>query len=105
MWKLIVFGGIDMKIFIDNDYMCRVVNDGTLREFDVPFFDGKCPAFIEGYRYVPAGETWTRPDGVEFTGEMIAPAVDSRVLEAYQEQYEDMLAEMSAAYQEGVNSI
>lgn len=94
-----------MKIYIDNDYKCHVSNDGTMREFDVPFFDGKCAAFIEGYRYVPQGETWTRSDGVEFTGEMIAPAVDSRVLEAYQKQYEAMLAEMSAAYQEGVNSI
>lgn len=83
-----------MKICIDKDCKCHTANDGTMREFDVPFFDGKCPAFIEGYRYVPEGETWTRPDGEVFTGEMISPAVDSRILEAYQRQYEAMLAEI-----------
>ena len=85
--------------------MCHTSNDGSMREFDVPAFDGKCSAYIEGYRYVPARETWTRDDGEVFTGEMISPAVDSRILEAYQKQYEDMLKAMSAAYQEGVNSI
>ena len=24
----------------------------------MPFFDGKCTEFIEGYRYVPEGERW-----------------------------------------------
>ena len=82
-----------MKIYIDNDYMCHASDDGTMREFEVEFFEGKCAAFIEGYRYVPAGETWTRSDGVEFAGEMISPAVDSRILEAYQAQYEADAAE------------
>lgn len=83
-----------MKIYIDNDCKCHTSNDGTMREFDVPFFDGKCPAFIDGYRYVPEGESWQRSDGEVFTGEMIAPGVDSRTLEAYQKQYEAMLAEI-----------
>lgn len=85
-----------MKIYIDNDCKCHVSNDGTMREFDVPFFDGKCPAFIEGYRYVPEGEMWTRSDGEMFTGEMISSAVDSRILEAYQTQYEVDAAEREA---------
>lgn len=83
-----------MKIYIDNDCRCHTANDGTMREFDVPFFTGKCAAYIEGYRYVPQGEMWTRADGEVFTGEMISPAVDSRILEAYQAQYEAMLAEI-----------
>ena len=62
-----------MTIYIDNDYKCHVSDDGTRRAFDVPFFDGKCAEFVEGYRYVPSGETWTRADGEVFTGEMIAP--------------------------------
>lgn len=86
-----------MKIYIDHDCRCHTANDGTMREFDVPFFEGKCAAFIQGYRYVPEGETWTRPDGLEFRGEMIAPAVDIRILEAYQKQYEQMLPELSDA--------
>ena len=62
-----------MTIYIDNDYKCHLSDDSTRRAFDVPFFDGKCTEFIEGYRYVPSGETWTRADGEVFTGEMIAP--------------------------------
>lgn len=94
-----------MKIYIDNDCKCHISNDGTMREFETDAFEGKCKALIEGYRFIPDGETWTRPDGVVFVGQMISPAVDNRILEAYQAQYEDMLKAMSEAYQEGVNSI
>lgn len=62
-----------MKIFIDNDFKCHISNDGTMREFDVDFFDGKCDEFIDGYRYVPHGETWTRDDGQSFAGEILTP--------------------------------
>lgn len=86
-----------MLIYIDTDYKCHAEDDGTMQEHDVPFFDGKCTAVIEGYRYVPQGETWTRSDGVVFEGEMIAPFVDSRILEAYQKQYEAMLPELEDA--------
>ena len=65
-----------MTIYIDSDYKCHTANDGTMREFDVPFFDGKCAEFVERYRYVPDSETWTRVDGQTFTGEMIAPWKD-----------------------------
>ena len=62
-----------MKIYIDSDYKCHALPGEGLREFDVSFFDGKCDTFIEGYRYVPSGETWVREDGEKFKGEMIAP--------------------------------
>lgn len=65
-----------MTIYIDSDYKCHVSDDGTMRVFDVPFFDSKCAEFVEGYRYVPSGETWTRADGQVFHGEMIAPCRD-----------------------------
>ena len=65
-----------MKIYIDNEYKCHVSNDGSMREFDLPFFDGKCTEFIGGYRYVPSDERWTRKDGQTFKGEMIAPCRD-----------------------------
>ena len=102
-----------MKIYIDNDFICHSSNDGTMREFDVPDFNGKCAAYIEGTRYVPPGETWTRSDGEVFTGEMISPAIDNRIREAYQRQYEadaanletEILADLEAAFVEGVNSV
>lgn len=77
-----------MKIHIDSDYKCHVFNDGTMREFDVPFFDDKCDVFVEGYRYVPAGETWEREDGETFNGEMIAPWKDYSELYLTQLEYE-----------------
>jgi hypothetical protein len=81
-----------MKIYIDSDYRCHTSNtDNGYREFDVPFFDNKCSAFIEGYRYVPSGETWTRSDGEEFEGEMVAPAVDYTELDSAQIEHERLL--------------
>lgn len=78
-----------MKIYIDSYYVCHTENSYGRREFDVPLFDGKCSAFINGYRYVPSGETWTRADGVEFTGEMIAPATDYSALALAQSAFEE----------------
>ena len=63
-----------MRVYLDSDYVCHLTDDGTTKEAETDFFDGKCAAFIEGYRFVPAGESWTRSDGVVFHGEMIAPA-------------------------------
>lgn len=84
-----------MKIYIDNDYKCHTSNDGTMREIETDAFNGKCPAYIEGYRFIPNGETWTNPQGVECSG--VSPWKDYNILEAYQEQYEAMLAELEAA--------
>lgn len=84
-----------MKIYIDNEYKCHVSNDGNMREFDLPFFDGKCAEFIEGYRYVPSGETWTRGDGEVFRGEMIAPWRDYAILAELQALYEEEQAKQA----------
>ena len=73
-----------MTIFIDNDCKCYASDDGTRRAFDVPFFDSKCAEFVEGYRYVPSGETWTRADGHRFTGQMVTPWRDYSELAAIQ---------------------
>ena len=52
-----------MTIYIDSDYKCYAsVADGR-RAVETNFFDGKCSEWIESYRFVPAGETWTREDG------------------------------------------
>lgn len=86
------------KIYIDSDYRCHTSNhDGTFREVETNFFDGKCDEFIEGYRYVPDGENWTRNDGAMFTGEMIAPAVDYEPLEIAQIQHEAKINEEALA--------
>ena len=80
-------------IYLDTEFKCHVADDGDMVAVETAVFDGKCDAFVEGYRFVPSGETWVRSDSVEFRGEMIAPWKDYAVLEAYQEQYEAMLPE------------
>ena len=82
-----------MKIYIDSDYKCSTASAEGRRELDAEFFDGKCSALIEGYRYVPAGETWTRADGAAFPGEMISPWKDYEILAAAQAAYEERDAE------------
>lgn len=95
-----------MRIYIDGNCKCHTANpDGTLREFDVPFFDGKCPTFIDGYRFVPEGYSWTREDGVVFRGEMISPFRPFAQLFAAQDQYEADMAALQIAFEKGVNSI
>lgn len=65
-----------MKIYLDSEFRCHLSDDGTMREVETDAFDGKGSAYIEGYRYVPSGEMWTRADGVQFRGLMVAPAKD-----------------------------
>ena len=86
-------------IYIDSEYLCHTTNpDGALREIETDFFDGKCAEFIEGYRFVPQGESWTREDGMVFRGEMIAPWKPYTELDAAQREYErEQLADMKAA--------
>lgn len=92
-------------IYIDSDYKCHLTDDGTMTAVETDFFDGKCDTFIEGYRFVPAGETWVRSDGVEFRGEMVSPWKPYDQLAAAQQQYETMMADLESAWREGVNSV
>ena len=103
-----------MKIYIDSEYKCHTTNpDGIFQEVETDFANGKCDAFIEGYRFIPSGESWTRSDGVVFQGEMIAPWKLYSELDAAQREYERAkLAqleskenELNTSYQEGINSI
>lgn len=92
-------------IYIDSEFKCRTTNpDNAFRAVETDFFDGKCATFIEGYRFVPAGETWTRSDGEVFRGKMVSPWTDYVLLQVAQLQYQLDLAEAEAAYQEGVDS-
>ena len=77
-----------MTIYIDDDYKCYVSAADGRREIETNEFDGKCKTYIEGYRFVPAGEKWIMPNGVFFKGEMIAPWKDYNYLQAAQEAYE-----------------
>lgn len=93
------------KIYIDSNFLCHAAAGDGLQEIETDFFDGKCSAFIEGYRFIPAGESWTREDGTVFTGEMTAPVTDYAVLEAIQSAVDRVQAELDEAYQKGVDSL
>lgn len=95
-------------IYIDSDFKCYTSeNEKAKRSVKTDFFDGMCSQFIEGYRFVPAGETWMRSDGHVFKGEadMISPWRPYKELSPAQTQYEFMLEEAAAAYREGVDSV
>lgn len=75
-------------IYIDSEFKCHVSPSSGYTSGETDAFDGKCDAYIEGYRFIPAGQTWTRADGVVFTGEMIAPWKPWDELDAAQREYE-----------------
>lgn len=92
-------------IYIDSEFKCHTSNDGTMTSVETDFFDGKCETFVEGYRFVPDGESWTRSDGVVFTGTMITTWKPYVELDAAQREYErQLLAEYAEALRTvGVN--
>ena len=98
-----------MKIYIDDEFKChtQAADDRTAVETD--FFDGMCSAYIEGYRFVPAGEIWTAADGTAFRGEMISPwkpwaELDAKQREYEREQYETLTAQ-NAEYEAALSEI
>lgn len=94
-----------MTIYIDSDYKCYVSTEDGRRAIETDAFNGKCPEWIESFRFAPAGETWTRGDGEVFKGEMVAPwkdlgeayAAQAAYVTAQNAQYEAALTEIEAA--------
>ena len=85
-------------IYLDAEFQCHTANDGTMTAVETEAFDDKCDAYIEGHRFVPFGESWTRSDGVVFQGEMLAPWKDYNELDAVQREYErEQMADMKNA--------
>ena len=88
-------------IYLDSDFKCHISGDDTMTAVETAAFDGKCDAYIEGYRFVPSGQVWVREDGAVFAGEMVAPWKPWQELEEAQREYErQLVAEYEAALQE-----
>lgn len=80
-------------IYLNANFECSVTQKtDTIQTIATEAFDGKCNAFIEGYRFVPSGKTWTRNDGEVFSGEMITPFKNSQMLETAQASYDEAIA-------------
>ena len=97
-----------MRIYIDSEYKCHTSPGEGLTAVETDAFDGKCRQYIEGYRFVPSGKSWTREDGQVFHGEMMAPWRDYAILsefqEVAQEEQDKATAEMAALIEEVYNS-
>lgn len=91
-----------MTIYIDDDYKCYVSAGDGRRAIETDAFNGKCPEWIESYRLVPAGETWTQDNGVMFRGEMVTPWKD--LSEAYVAQAE-YLSGQNTQYEAALTAI
>ena len=89
-------------IYVDTDFKCHCEDSGAMSPVVTDFFDGKCDAFVEGYRFIPSGESWVRSDGVVFKGEMISPWKDYAELEVAQRAYERQLL---AEYEPLINEL
>ena len=85
-----------MQLYIDEDYRLHTQPGPGLAAVELPEMDGKCRAYIEGYRYVPAGQSWTREDGEVFAGAMLSPARDHDTLAELQAVAEDEQAKAAA---------
>ena len=93
-----------MTIYIDNDYKCYVSDADGRRAIETDAFNGKCAEWIESFRFVPAGETWTREDGEVFTN-MVAPwkdlgeayAAQTAYVTVQNTQYEAALSKIEVA--------
>lgn len=81
-----------MTIYIDSDYKCYTSHADDRKAVETDAFDGKCKQYIEGCRFIPAGETWVRDDGESFSGEIVAPWRDFSILDEFQDIYEDEVA-------------
>lgn len=97
------------KIYLDSNFKCHTSTTEGLTQIETDAFDGKCDAYIEGYRFIPAGQTWTRADGVIFAGEMIAPWKPWAELDTAQREYEreqyQALAAHNAEYEAALSEI
>lgn len=95
-----------MIVYIDpKTFRCHLKQNSlnTLIPYDEPLFDNKCAKFIEGYQLIPEGNILICENNKKISGKMVAPWMDIRILNAYQEQYEEMLRnsdviEKAAAY-------
>lgn len=96
-------------IYLDSNFKCHISAADGRTQVETDAFDGKCDTYIEGYRFIPAGQTWTRADGTVFAGEMIAPwkpwdELDASQREFEREQYKTVVAQ-NAEYETALSEI
>lgn len=98
-----------MTIYIDKDFRCFAEPGEGMETVETSFFDGKAPGYIEGYRFIPAGHSWTGEDGTVYRGEAAFPVTDWEALDKIQRVYEreqhQALVEQNAEYETALSEI
>ena len=72
-------------VYLDLEFMCHVVNSGSMIEVQTDAFDDLCDNAIELMRFVPQGYMWERRDGRVIHG-LFIQATDSAKIDEYQRQ-------------------
>ena len=98
-----------MKIYTDSNFHCHITNtDGTFREVETDFFNGKCQTYIEGFCYddskgYVAIYPW-KPYEAEL--DTAQREYEKQLLAEYEAALAESvpLSDLTAAYQEGVNA-
>lgn len=73
-------------ISIDSMNICHISED---EGYEIPELEGKCKAYIEGFKYIPAG---TEYKGRLYRGSALFPYVNVETLESAQAEYERLTA-------------
>ena len=98
-----------MTIYIDKDFRCFAEPGEGMEAVQTDFFDGKAPGYIEGYRFIPAGHSWTGEDGTVYRGEAAFPWTDWETLDKIQRVYEreqyEILITQNAEYEVAMSEI
>lgn len=98
-----------MTIYIDKDFRCFAEPGEGMEAVQTDFFDGKAPGYIEGYRFIPAGHSWTGEDGMVYRGEAAFPVTDWEALDKIQREYErdkyETLTAQNAEYEAALSEI
>lgn len=64
-------------IYLDSNFMCYDKPAEGRQAVETDAFDSLCAAALECYRYIPAGQAWTRPDGIIIPGLFIQAVKES----------------------------
>lgn len=77
-----------MTVYLDSEYRCHLSPGSGWQEVELDSFEGKCREYIEGYCYIPYGQTYIKKDGTVLYGEMLFPWQDINYLNDLQFKYE-----------------
>lgn len=65
------------KIYLDNNFICHLTNEGGMKEIETDVFDGVINDVIPYYRYIPNGEEWVNPKTGMILHGLFVQAIDS----------------------------